>query len=115
METQYNPLVVMDRQSVLGQLKSTGSKDEDVLYAARSSLMSRAKFSRGAGTYVMILGGLLSLTIIGAFLGIPLLGIGWWMRRRGARNVQAVEVTYEEYIKGLGASQAQPRVEARTA
>jgi hypothetical protein len=51
----------------------------------------------------MVMGGLLTITILGAFIGIPLLILGWWMRRRGVRNLETVEAGYAEF---LGSSQA---------
>jgi hypothetical protein len=50
----------------------------------------------------MVMGGLLTVTILGAFLGIPMLILGWWMRRRGVRNLETVEAGYAEF---LGSSQ----------
>jgi hypothetical protein len=56
---------------VIGFLKSAGSRDP---------------------------GALLTVTILGAFLGIPMLILGWWMRRRGVRNLETVEAGYAEFL-----------------
>jgi hypothetical protein len=56
-----------------------------------------AKFPKYVGVYLMVLGGLMTVLIITAIIGIPLIGLGWWMRRRGVQNLEVVEAAYSEY------------------
>ncbi|MFN8009571.1 MAG: DUF5362 family protein [Terriglobia bacterium] len=102
MDYQKSPFLKLDKQNIVGRLKASGAKDRDILHAEKDSLISLAKFPKLAGIYVMVLGVLLTLTILGAFLGIPLLIFGWWMMRRGKRNLVAVEEGYAEYAASLG-------------
>ena len=95
---QKSPFLKLDRSMVIGYLKSTGSKDPDVLHTQKAELLSAAKFPKMAGVYLMVLGALTTILILTAFIGIPLLGLGWWMRRRGVANVQVVEDAYAEYV-----------------
>jgi hypothetical protein len=95
---QKSPFLKLDRQMVIGYLKSTGSRDPDVLHTQKAEILSAAKFPKNAGVYLMVLGGLMTIMILTAFIGIPLLILGWWMRRRGVANVQVVEATYAEYV-----------------
>lgn len=44
------------------------------------------------------LGALMTVMILTAFIGIPLLILGWWMRGRGNKNVVIVEEAYNEYV-----------------
>ena len=46
----------------------------------------------------MVLGALMTVLILTAFIGIPMIGLGWWLRGRGNRNIKCVEETYDEYI-----------------
>lgn len=92
-----NPFTLLDKQMVIGALKATRSTDPDVLYAQKASLLSSARFPRMAGTYLMIVGGLCTVTILLAIIGIPLLIAGWWFRKRGARSIAAVEEGFKEY------------------
>jgi hypothetical protein len=100
---QKSPFLKLDRSMVIGYLKSTGSRDPDVLHTQKSEILSAAKFPKMAGVYLMVLGGLMTMLILTAFIGIPLLILGWWMRRRGVSNVQVVDAAYAEYL-----GQAQP-------
>jgi hypothetical protein len=56
-----------------------------------------------AGTYIIVLGILCTVTILLAIIGIPLLFLGWWMRRRGSNNVAAVEAGFKEYLSTVPA------------
>jgi hypothetical protein len=95
---EKNPFLKMDKQMVLGFLKSTGSRDPDVLHTQKAALMSAAKFPKVVGIYLMVVGGLMTAMILLAFMGIPLMILGWWLRGRGNRNVAIVEETYNEYV-----------------
>jgi hypothetical protein len=52
----------------------------------------------------MIVGALLALLIIGAFISIPLLALGWWLRRRGIANLKVVEAAYSEHVGAVRAA-----------
>ena len=99
-----SPLLRIDRQGVIGHLKTAGTRDPDVLYAHKTTLLQAVRFPKTVGTYLMILGVLLTLTILGAFLGIPLLIAGWFVRRRGVKNIRTVEATYEEFLSPTAAA-----------
>jgi hypothetical protein len=98
MQIERSPFLRLDRQTVIGYFKAAGTRDPDVLHSHKASLVSLGKFPKLAGIYVMVMGGLLTITILGAFIGIPLLVLGWWMRRRGVRNLEEIEAGYDEYL-----------------
>jgi len=89
-------------QHVTGVLKATGSRDSDVLFAAKEAMLEPIKPLKFIGLWAYVTGGLLTITILGAFLGIPLLGFGWWTRRRGRTNIETVESTFASYVASLG-------------
>jgi hypothetical protein len=93
-----SPFITVNRQEVIGNLKATGSRDPDVLYAQKSILLQAVRFPKLAGTSLMIVGALCTLLMVLAFIGIPLLIGGWWLRRRGVRNIQTVEAAYSEFV-----------------
>jgi hypothetical protein len=100
MQIDRSPLLNLDKQTVVGFFKAAGSRDPDILHSQKKHLISLAKFPKLAGIYVMVMGALLTITILGAFIGIPMLILGWWMRRRGVRNLQTVEAGYAEFLGG---------------
>lgn len=97
MQIEKSPFLSLDKSTVIGFLKSTGSRDKDVLYTQKRNLESAAKFPKIVGIYLMVVGALCTMLILLAFIGIPLIGLGWWLRRRGIRNLAAVEEGYLEY------------------
>jgi hypothetical protein len=93
-----NPFVKLDKQSVIGTLKATGSRDPDILHAQKQKLLAPNKNLKIL-SYILIGGGaLLTLTFILAIAGIPLALFGLWMWRFSSRNMAAVEAGYSEYL-----------------
>jgi hypothetical protein len=90
-------------QQVLGTLKATGSTDPDVLAAAKAQLVQPMKFLKFMGIWAYLTGGLATILILTAVIGIPLLIFGWWVRRRGSDNIQTIETTFSEYLQSIGA------------
>jgi hypothetical protein len=98
MTIERSPMLKLDTSQVIGYLKSAGSRDPDVLHTQKAHLVSLAKFPKFVGTYLMVVGGLCTALILLAFIGIPLLFFGWWMRKRGVNNVQVVETAWAEFM-----------------
>lgn len=105
--------VKLDHQTVIGELKATGSRDADVLHAKRTSLQSPARMQKFAGATALVMGAVMTITIIGAVVGIPFLFIGWWMRRRGSRNVKTVERAFAEFTGSTASVAAGPALTHR--
>jgi len=63
-----NPFTKIDKQSVIGTLKATGSRDRDILYAQKSELLA------------------------------PSIIFGWWCWSFGKKNIVTVEAGYTEYL-----------------
>jgi len=97
MQIERSPFLKLDKSSVNGYLKSIGSRDPDIIHTQKTNLLSLARFPKYVGIYVMVLGAMLTVTILMSFIGIPMLILGWWMRSRGAKNLKAVEEGYGEF------------------
>ena len=97
MPIERSPFLELERSQVVSYLRSAGSRDPDLLHTRKTRLLSLARFPKRAGTSAMILGALCTLLVIPAFIGVPLLVLGWRMRRRGMRNVEAVELGWAEF------------------
>jgi hypothetical protein len=84
-------------QEVVRALKSTGASDEDVLYAAKTEFSQPFRYQRIVGACLGLLGLLVSLTGIGALVGIPMVVSGILMWRKGGRNLAVVDSTFSQY------------------
>lgn len=98
MALERSPFLKLDKQIVLGELKSAGSRDPDILHSKKAQIMTLAKFPKHAGVYVMVMGAGCTAMILLAVIGIPLLFLGWWMRRRGIQNVAVVEDAWNDFM-----------------
>ncbi|CAN5253233.1 hypothetical protein BH10PSE17_BH10PSE17_16840 [soil metagenome] len=87
----------LDKQQVIGHLKSTASNDGDILAARKGELVAEQKKYKMIGLVPIIAGTCMTLTIIGAIVGIPALILGFWVRSRGNKNIKLIEATYAEY------------------
>jgi len=92
-----NPFALLDKQTVTGTLKATGSRDLDVLASARAKLEGVPKMHKLLGLALMIVGALMTLTIVGAVVGIPSALAGWWLRRRAVANLATIDAAFIAY------------------
>jgi hypothetical protein len=103
MQIDRSPFLKLEKPTVIGYLKSAGSRDPDILHTQKAQLLSLAKFPKLAGIYLMVLGGLCTIMILLAPIGIPILILGWWTRRRGVRNLEMVEAGWAEFMRSAAA------------
>jgi hypothetical protein len=106
-----NVFVKLDKATVVGILKSGGSRDPDVLHAQKEALLSPVRSFKVWALILMVAGGLMTLTVIGAIVGVPSLLFGWFVWHRRAHNIAAVEAGFAEYLAsaapaGAGAARA---------
>jgi hypothetical protein len=93
-----HPFAKLDKQSVIGTLKATGSRDPDVLYAQKQKLLTPGKHLRMLGMICIVIGVAFTVTVILAIAGIPSVIFGWWCWRFGTKNNAAVEAGFAEYV-----------------
>lgn len=92
----------IDKQQVIGALKATGSSDPDVLYARKEEMLAESKRMKLLGIFPIIVGVAMSLTIIGAVVGIPVIFFGLSVKKRIKNNVKAAEEGLAEYSARIG-------------
>lgn len=90
-------------QQVLGVLKASGSTDPDVLFAAKEEFGSTFATQRFQGMGLLVVGALSSITVILAIIGVPVAIFGWWLWRKGVRNIAIVEAAYAGYLESIQA------------
>jgi hypothetical protein len=99
---------LLSREQVMGALKSTGSKDPDVLLAAKEEFASNYRPIKWFGIWGMVCGVLMTMLIVMAPLGIPLFFLGVWWFRRAKKNSAMIEGTFSEYVTSLGGTGPSP-------
>jgi hypothetical protein len=93
-----NPFTKLDKQSVIGTLKATGSQDPDVLHAQKAKLLAPAKNLKILAIILVVVGAFFTVTVILAIAGVPFALFGLWLWRFSSKNIAAVELGYAEYV-----------------
>jgi hypothetical protein len=94
MDVRFN---LVAPEQVLGALKATGSTDPDVLFAAKEEFAARYRPLRWFGIWGLVSGALATVLVITAFIGIPLMILGWWWLRRAKRNLATIDATFARF------------------
>jgi len=92
-----NPFTKLDKQTVIGTLKATGSKDPDILYSQKAKLLAPAKQLKMLAIFMVAVGAFFTITVVLAIAGIPLILFAWWTWRFSKKNIAAVETAFAEY------------------
>ena len=98
-----NPFTKIDQQTVLGMFKSSASRDPDVLYAQKESLLGPYRNLKRLAILSAVIGAFLTITVIAAILGIPTIIGAWWLWRFQAKQSEAVEAGYAQYLASVRA------------
>jgi hypothetical protein len=92
-----NPFSPVDEQTVFGTLKETGSRDPDVLYAHKETMLAPYKNLKRLSIIGAVIGGLFTIMIFMAWFGIPVLIASWLLWRFQAKQVANIEGGYGRY------------------
>ena len=98
-----NPFSPVDQQTVFGTLKETGSRDPDVLYAHKETMLAPYKNLKRLAMIGGAIGGLFTIMIFMAWFGIPVLIASWLLWRFQAKQVSRIEAGYAQYQATLTA------------
>jgi hypothetical protein len=93
----------IDKQSVIGTLKATGSRDRDIIHTQMSEMLAGPKQLKMVGLICMVGGGVLTITVFAAFLGIPVVILGLWLWSFNKKKIATIEAAYGDYLATLGA------------
>ena len=96
------------RPQIIGALKAANSTDPDVLLHVKEDLLDQYRPLKMMSLVPIICGVGISLTVIGAIIGIPLIVLGFFLRRKCNRNMATVESAYDEYLASIGLRRLAP-------
>jgi hypothetical protein len=86
---------------VTGVLKTTGSTDPDVLFAAATEFGRPFRNQKLYGFIAIAVGAALALTVVMVIAGVPLASAGVWFWHKGNRNTAVIESAYTSYMAAL--------------
>ena len=79
---------------VMGVLRTTGSSDADVLFAATTEFGRPFRNQKLVGFVAIAAGAALALTVVLLIAGVPLAIAGVWFWQKGNRNTALIESAY---------------------
>jgi hypothetical protein len=94
----------LSHQQVIGTLRSTGSSDPDVLFARKEEMLTETRRMKLLTIAPLIIGGILTVSIIGAIAGIPAIIFGILVRKTYNQNIATAEGALSEYMHSLRAA-----------
>ena len=97
-----NPFTPVDQQTAFGTFKSAASRDKDVIYAQKESMLAPYKNLKRLAIMGYAAGGLFTVMIFMAWFGIPLLIGAWFTWRFQARQTTNIEAAYGQYLALVG-------------
>ncbi|MDH7453416.1 hypothetical protein QF205_10095 [Luteimonas composti] len=89
-----------------GYITQAGTANPVVLEARRQELLQRQQPAKIGSLAFLAIGGLLTITIIGAILGIPMLAIAGWVHWKVRGNLKVIDDAYQALVSPPAAAQA---------
>jgi hypothetical protein len=91
----------LSQQQIIGTLRATGSTDPDVLFAKKEELLQETKRLKLLGIVPLIAGTILTASIVGAIVGIPMLIVGYLVRKTYNQNIEISEEAFALYLRSV--------------
>jgi hypothetical protein len=96
----------LSHQQVIGSLRATGSTDPAVLFARKEELLSETKRFKLLGIVPIVIGAILTVTIIGAIVGVPMIVFGILVRKSYANNLKVADEALAQHLHSLNIAPA---------
>lgn len=94
----------LSHQQVIGSLRATGSTNADVLFARKEELLTETRRMKLLTIAPLIVGGILTLSLVGAIVGVPAMIFGYLVRKTYNSNIAIADSALAEYMQSIGAS-----------
>ncbi|MDE1175707.1 MAG: DUF5362 family protein [Edaphobacter sp.] len=75
-----------------------------MLFTKKEELLSETKRYKLLGIAPLIIGGLMSITIVGAIVGIPMIIFGVLVKKSYNYNIRVSDETFADYLSSIGAA-----------
>lgn len=100
-------MLTVTHDFVIGQLKALASQDPQVLESRRQQLIQQQQPLKLGSLAFLIIGAIMTISVIGAFVGLPMLAIAGWVQWKARANLKVIDGAYREFTSG-GASLVVP-------
>jgi len=104
---QESAMLTVTHDFVIGQLKALASQDPQVLESRRQQLIQQQQPLKLGSLAFLIIGAIMTISVIGAIVGLPMLAIAGWVQWKARTNLKVIDGAYREFTSG-GESLAVP-------
>jgi hypothetical protein len=91
----------IEKQQVIGALKATGSTDPDILFAKKEEMLVETKKVKILPVFAYVVGTAMSLTIVGAVIGIPVILFGRAVSKTIKGNIDTADAGLNEFLSSV--------------
>lgn len=99
-------MISLTPEFVTGYLRQAGSSDPTALESRRQELIQRQQPMRLGSLAFIVLGAILTISIIGAILGLPMLAISGWVHWKARTNLQTIDAAWRAMVPAGSAGPA---------
>lgn len=85
---------------VAGQLKQLSSQDPQVLESRRQELIQTQQPMKLGSLVFLVIGGILTITIIGAIVGLPMLAAAGFVQWKARSNLKVIDEAFQSFVAG---------------
>lgn len=86
---------------VAGYLKQAGSSDAQVLASRKQELVQKQQPMKLGSLIFIIIGAIMTITIIGAIAGVPMLAAAGWVQWKARTNLKTIDEAFDAFMSGL--------------
>lgn len=96
-------MLTVTPEFVTGFLKQADTADADILEARKQTLIQQQQPMKLGSLVFLVIGALLTLSIIGAIPGLPMLAIAGWVQWKARGNLKVIHEAFDAYVSQGGA------------
>lgn len=96
-------MLTVTPEFVTGYLKQAHSSDPDILQSRRQELMQQQQPMKLGSLVFIVIGAILTLSVIGTIVGLPMLVAASWVQWKARSNLKTIDTAYESLLAGMPA------------
>lgn len=91
-------MLTVTPEFVTGYLKQANSADPDILESRKQELVQKQQPMKLGSLVFIVLGAILTISLIGAIAGLPMLLAAGWVQWKARTNLKTIESAYQALL-----------------
>lgn len=93
-------MLTVTPEFVTGYLKQANSPDPDILESRRQELVQKQQPMKLGSLVFIVLGAILTISLIGAIVGLPMLIAAGWVQWKVRNNLKTIDSVCQALVAG---------------